>query len=390
LPENAIRFKLTPQIWFGREDPGQLGGYQMALDRRTLAPPPPCRAVLDIGDAAPIVTGTDSAGAPFSSADDRVVGHPILLAFCAGPELETTVACLEGLAHDAADSGSTLLAIVPRWPADIGGWPPAGSPPCRILADPGGALFAAFGVDRAPPRPPIVVLLDPAHRIALIGDGADRAALRTALADELGAAAEHPAARLAGHPPVLVLPRVLSPADRAFLIAAFHRPLAVWSTDGFTNEGFRHETGDFKVRHAGSYGNMTELIVQDPALQRFLDARLLHRVVPQIAKAFQTTVTRREGYRIVCYGAGEHGRLAPHRDNVPQANAHRRFTFTVNLNAPAYEGGELRFPEYGDQLYAVCAGTAVVWSAALLHEVLPVTTGQRFVCGVHLFGGPPA
>ena len=183
---------------------------------------------------------------------------------------------------------------------------------------------------------------------------------------------------------------MLDAADRGYLVAAFDRPLSVWNTDGFTNEGFRHEAGDFKVRHAGAYGRMVEMVVQDPTLQRFLDTRLLRRIVPQIAKAFQTTVTRREGYRIVCYGAGEGGSLAPHRDDVPAANAHRRFTFTVNLNAPAYEGGELRFPEYGDQLYAVPAGTAVVWSASLLHEVLPVTVGHRLVCGVHLFGGPTA
>jgi hypothetical protein len=362
----------------------------MALDRQTLASPPLCRPVLDIGDAAPIVNGFDAAGSPFSSADDRVAGHPILLAFCSGPGLEATVACLEALGRDAAASGSTFVAMVPCSPAEIGGWPPGGSLPCRVLTDRDGAIFAAYGIDRGPPRPPVVVVLDPAHRVALIGDGADRSALQAALGDDARPAPGRQAARLAAHPPVLLLPRVLSPADREFLIAAFHRPLSVWSTDGFTNEGFRHETGDFKVRHAGSYGNMTEMIVQDRALQRFLDARLLRRVVPQIAKAFQATVTRREGYRIVCYGAGEHGSLAPHRDNVPQANAHRRFTFTVNLNAPAYEGGELRFPEYGDQLYAVRAGTAVVWSAALLHEVLPVTAGQRFVCGVHLFGGPTA
>jgi len=32
-------------------------------------------------------------------------------------------------------------------------------------------------------------------------------------------------------------------------------------------------------------------------------------------------------------------------------------------------------------------GTAIVWSASLLHEVLPVTSGRRLVLGVHMFAG---
>jgi predicted 2-oxoglutarate/Fe(II)-dependent dioxygenase YbiX len=81
------------------------------------------------------------------------------------------------------------------------------------------------------------------------------------------------------------------------------------------------------------------------------------------------------------------GFLNPHRDNSIPANAQRRFTMTVNLNAGAYEGGELRFREYGEELYAVERGTAVVWSASLLHEVLPVTKGRRLVPGVHMYAG---
>ena len=55
------------------------------------------------------------------------------------------------------------------------------------------------------------------------------------------------------------------------------------------------------------------------------------------------------------------------------------------LKGTRLEGGALRFREYGEQLYEVERGTAVVWSASLLHEVLPVTKGRRFVLGVHMF-----
>jgi predicted 2-oxoglutarate/Fe(II)-dependent dioxygenase YbiX len=80
------------------------------------------------------------------------------------------------------------------------------------------------------------------------------------------------------------------------------------------------------------------------------------------------------------------GVLHAHRDNSTKETAHRRFTMTINLNAGEYEGGALRFREYGDHLYEVERGTAVIWSAALLHEVMPVTRGDRFVLGVHMYG----
>jgi predicted 2-oxoglutarate/Fe(II)-dependent dioxygenase YbiX len=103
-------------------------------------------------------------------------------------------------------------------------------------------------------------------------------------------------------------------------------------------------------------------------------------------KAFQTGVSQREPYRIVRYDSASGGVLHAHRDNSTKETAHRRFTMTINLNAGDYEGGALRFREYGDHLYEVERGTAVIWSAALLHEVMPVTRGDRFVLGVHMYG----
>ena len=127
--------------------------------------------------------------------------------------------------------------------------------------------------------------------------------------------------------------------------------------------------------------------MQDEALQRLIDGRLRRRLLPEIRKAFQATGLQREGYRIAGYEARAGGYLNPHRDNSTPTNANRRFTMTVNFNAGEYEGGELRFREYGEQLYAVERGTAIVWSASLLHEVLPVTKGRRLVLGVHMFAG---
>ena len=54
------------------------------------------------------------------------------------------------------------------------------------------------------------------------------------------------------------------------------------------------------------------------------------------------------------------------------------FACTMNLNAEDYEGGDLRFPEYGRQTYRAPTGGVVVFSCSLLHEALPVTKGRRY------------
>ena len=47
--------------------------------------------------------------------------------------------------------------------------------------------------------------------------------------------------------------------------------MSVWPSDGFRSKGHDLEQGDFKVRHEGVYGTMTEYVVREAALQQFLD-----------------------------------------------------------------------------------------------------------------------
>ena len=259
--------------------------------------------------------------------------------------------------------------------------------PFAILADTRADIFKGYGVDPYPAEPGATLfMLDAGHRVARVLERmAPAAMVKEALAELRRLNAARPATRLQAHPPVLVLPRMLSDVDCDFLAEIWRRKVPGYPTDGFTNAGTRREGGDFKVVHGGGYGRAIEYIVQDEALQRFIDGRLRRRLLPEIRKAFQVSGLQREGYRIACYEAG--GFINPHRDNSIPTNAKRRFTMTVNLNAGEYEGGELRFRKYGEQLYAVERGTAIVWSARLLHEVLPVTKGCRLVLGVRMFGG---
>jgi hypothetical protein len=192
--------------------------------------------------------------------------------------------------------------------------------------------------------------------------------------------------RLAAHPPVLVVPRALSPQDCARLIAHWHEPVPIWEPDLVHGcAAYAMESGDFKLREM-HYGSVVQMVVRDETIQTLIDSTLMRRVLPEIESAFQTTITHREAYRIACYDAAEGGCLPQHRDNNSEETKQRRFTVSVTLNAGQYVGGQLRFREFGEQLYEVETGTAIVWSASLLHEVLPVKQGRRFMVGTHMSG----
>ena len=107
-------------------------------------------------------------------------------------------------------------------------------------------------------------------------------------------------------------------------------------------------------------------------------ARFIRRLIPEIEKAFQFRVTRMERYLVSCYDGTEAGFFSPHRDNNTKGTAHRRFACTLNLNAEEYEGGDLRFPEFGSRTWRAPTGGAVIFSCALLHEATPVTRGARY------------
>jgi peroxiredoxin len=347
---------------------------------------------VDEGDPAPLVRAPDHDGKPAASDADLVTGKPVLLLFCPSLEDEAMAAGLQALraASDRLAALQATLFVISRTGIEANAAARKRLVlPFSILADARSDIFKGYGIDPMPVAPGLTLfILDPNHRVARVLDRIEPdAMIAETLATLQHLAAARPAETLRAHPPVLVLPRMLGPEDCAFLAEIWRRPVPEYATDGFTNAGTRAEAGDFKVVHDGAYGKAVEYIVQEDGLQRFLDGRLRRRLFPEIKKAFQASGLKREGYRIAGYEARAGGYLNPHRDNSTPANAHRRFTMTVNLNAGEYEGGELRFREHGEQLYAVERGTAVVWSASLLHEVLPVTKGRRLVLGVHMFGG---
>ena len=127
---------------------------------------------------------------------------------------------------------------------------------------------------------------------------------------------------------------------------------------------------DHKVRR--------DYLVEEPALARELNLRLIHRLLPMVKRAFQFEATRVERLLVGCYEAETGGHFRGHRDNTSKGTAHRRFAVTINLNAGDHEGGDLMFPEYGPRTYRAPTGGAIVFSCSLLHQAMPVTRGRRF------------
>ena len=346
---------------------------------------------LETGDRIPSFTLPDPDGRPLNPLSDSLAGRPLLLVFaCEGPgganAFADELSALRDRIAELQALSVVVLAITRHSRSTNGDLMQDLALPFPVLSDEKAEVYAACGLDPdGIGRATVTVALDGNLRVTGLFDGAAATRWPEIAATLEDLAETDPLEDLTGHPPVLVLPRVLTADDCAKLIAVWHRPVQQWDGDGFTTRGFNEAEGDFKVRNK-DYGYVVQMVVRDAGVQRYLDAKLQRRVMPEIFKTFQTKVSRREEYRIACYDAAAGGSLGPHRDNATKPTRHRRFTLAVTLNGGEFEGGGLQFREYSQRGYRVPTGTAIVWSCSLLHEVLPVTAGRRFILGTHLFG----
>ncbi|MCY1288618.1 PKHD-type hydroxylase YbiX [compost metagenome] len=173
--------------------------------------------------------------------------------------------------------------------------------------------------------------------------------------------------------PVLVIPRIFEPSLCQALIDYY-------DSHGGTDSGYMIER-DGKtvevVKH--DHKRRRDCAVEDEKLSQRCIQRITARLVPEIHKAFQFHATRMERYLVACYDAEEGGHFRPHRDNTTKGTAHRRFAVSLFLNSGEYDGGYLRFPEFGHSLYSAPQGGAVVFSCSLLHEATAVTAGRRYM-----------
>ncbi len=172
--------------------------------------------------------------------------------------------------------------------------------------------------------------------------------------------------------PILIVPRV-------FDIDFCQELINLYRSQGGNESGFmREKDGKTIGIQDYSFKRRKDCEIEAEEMKARYRAYLVRRLVPEIFKAFHFKVTRIERYIVACYEGEVGGFFRPHRDNTTKGTAHRRFAVTINLNAEEYEGGDLKFPEFGSRVYRAPTGGAVVFSCSLLHEATPVTKGTRY------------
>ena len=336
---------------------------------------------LTVGDRSPnfVLPGMDSE---FYSFHERVRGNRTIL-FLSSNLDEQTGAILSALAAAACDDfkshGTDVLAVVSGTVdrlATCVAAREAKEPPFQVFADVKGKILEGFremlgdsGIA------PICLVLDANQRILArveVDEAGDRCVPRTIACLQ---AHSPPAGQyvLGNSAPVLLVPNVIEPDLCRSLIER-------WETMG-------HEEGKVqsvllgKDRERVNFEGKRRLdhYIRDQTLVRELGMRVLRRLAPEIEKAYRFEGFRLDPFLIGCYQAERKDFFRPHRDNLAPANANRMFALSINLNAEEYDGGDLRFPEYGPHLYRPETGAALVFSCSLIHEALPVTNGRRFV-----------
>lgn len=226
-------------------------------------------------------------------------------------------------------------------------------------------LYDALGEDGA--ERPFWMLLDPALRVMGHVPLAEPKGLFDFM-DRLPEPGDHAGTAL--HAPVLIAPRIFEP-DICKRLIALHEAA------GGRFTGVMRDAGDRTVMVMDDLKKRRDILVQDVGLQAALRERLERRLFPQIQRALGFTSTHIERYLVSCYDAADQAVFHPHRDHTTMGTAHRKFACSINLN-DNFEGGDLRFAEFGSTTYRPPEGGAVVFSCALLHEATRVTAGRRY------------
>lgn len=329
---------------------------------------------LEIGDYLP--------GLRLTQPDDRlkpamesVIGKPMVLLLYGDHADPGTAAVLRAFteAHAALSAKARVLAVSRQPAAANEAFASAANLPFPVFSDLDGVVSQTYGVVASPIGGPAMVttiLSDENRRIMRLDrDVTDPKHADTLLA-YLDRQPKREAREVSPAAPVLLVPRVFSPDYCQALVRLYETGHTAPS--GVQREG---ETGPEGVIDPQTKAR-NDLIITDQAVVNDIGRQLGKRVVPEILKAFSFGVGFAQEFKIGCYAAEDKGFFRPHRDNHGVLSG-RRFAMTMNLNSEDYEGGFLRFPEYGPELYRPTSGDALVFSCGLLHEAMPVTSGRR-------------
>jgi peroxiredoxin/predicted 2-oxoglutarate/Fe(II)-dependent dioxygenase YbiX len=344
----------------------------------------------DVSDLLPDIVLPDENNA-LAHMSKEMIGRKLLLLLCPDPTLSACAAQLAGYAELFGDLDPLVhIYGITTSPPDKNHAALAGtSLPFPLLSDVDRQVAGGLGIGHnlSPPMDGegrgafTVILADENRRILHIERDITAPGHAGLLLDHLRALPPREARTLGGFAPVLYVPKVLDPSFCQELMAAFEA--------GNPEMGgiYRSAGAGEKGRHLvdTAVKSRRDLYIDDPGLLEEIQYCFVRRLQPEISKAFTREVTGVDFFKVVCYDAANGGHFHVHRDNIAEHTAHRRFAATINLNTGEFEGGALRFPEYGPDLYVPGAGDAVIFSCSLMHEVLPVTKGRRFVLLFFMF-----
>ncbi len=251
-----------------------------------------------------------------------------------------------------------------------------------VLPDEGGEAASAY-LGMAGVSAPAAFVLDPNQRVTGIHTGCDPFCMLGTVTGIVDRHTTDRAVRTIGEiAPVLVIPNVLD-------AAMIERLKDCWESQGHGDGMIRagaDQGGERHVSHA--FKRRSDHVIEDPQLDWDLSDALISRIGQEVARVHYFEDWVFERFRIGCYEAENAGFFAPHRDNYNRDVQNRRFALTINLNCGEYEGGGLRFPEYGPEEFCPPTGGGIVFSCSLLHEVVPVTKGRRFTLLNFLIADP--
>ena len=315
------------------------------------------------GDHVPRFALPDAHGKVIDLQHQSIAGRTIVLWLCRElPSLDELQAAV-GM-QDALAAVETSLYVVASL-GDIGAAREAALP---VLFDREGLLAPAFGVtDKA------VVIIDSGGRLV---QSIENGELEGTLPVCTDLHHRSSARTVTNQAPVLLVPNVAEPALCARMIEYWHSGEKIEDRVAASGHGNEYADEALKKRR--------DVVISDRDLFEAVKDRVARRLLREALKAFQVRLTRFEALRVGCYTADDRGYFRRHRDNRTSYTAHRLFAVSLNLNDD-YEGGEVRFPECGRELYRPPAGGAVMFSCSLLHKALPVTTGRRFAMFTFFF-----
>lgn len=331
------------------------------------------------GDRAPGFSLPDRSGAPINLYTRVRGGTPVVMFYPDAASFSSEAAALQR-AMERVPLGGVDLFVVVRASADA--LPEVTYGTIFVVADATGQAVKSYGF--AADAGPLALRFDPNLRLTALRAAGAEALTHFVERHLVQAETADPGRLISSLAPVLLVPHVLGPDLCQELIDLHHSGGSQASTVTYNKDG-----EDVREVYMDQKSRFDHVITDKDMNQRLTEA-FGRRLSFEIEKAFNFRVAAHDGFIITRYDADTNGHFSLHRDNVSPTTAHFRFAVTVNLNFGEFEGGWLRFPEYGSDLYAPGIGGAIVFSCSNLHEAMPVTSGSRYTLLTFLFGAAEA